>query len=106
MPWAGQANRPHKQWGCMQEGGVWKCLPWHFQTLVDLRPRLCMPWAGAGLNVARMAEMPEAVVLRAGARAAAMEADTLRRLNRRAWPLADMLGWQTLHAGGAFALFC
>lgn len=38
----------------------------------------------AGLNVARMAELPEAVVLRAGARAAAMEADTVRRLNRRA----------------------
>ena len=37
----------------------------------------------AGLNVARMAELPEAVVLRAGARAAAMEADTVRRLNRR-----------------------
>jgi DNA mismatch repair ATPase MutS len=37
----------------------------------------------AGLNVARMAELPEAVVVRAGARAAAMEAETLRRLSRR-----------------------
>ena len=34
--------------------------------------------------MARMAELPEAVVLRAGARAAAMEADTVRRLNRQA----------------------
>ncbi len=41
----------------------------------------------AGLNVARMAELPEAVVVRAGARAAAMEAETLRRLSRRATSL-------------------
>jgi hypothetical protein len=34
-----------------------------------------------------MAELPEAVVVRAGARAAAMEAETLRRLSRRATSL-------------------
>ncbi len=50
----------------------------------------------AGLNVARMAELPEAVVVRAGARAAAMEAETLRRLSRRATSLAQHVPGMTV----------